>query len=48
MFPESLDGIWGAESPLELRVSASEPFNLVSAQTSEDSREPVDWTPDHM
>lgn len=42
MFPESLYGIWSAESPLELHVSASKPFNLVSAQTFEDSQEPVD------
>lgn len=47
MVPESLDGIWGSESPIELCVSASNHFYLVSAQTSEDSQEPADWVPDH-
>lgn len=47
MVPESLDGIWGAESPLELCVSASNHFYLVSAQASEGSQEPADWVPDH-
>ena len=44
---ESLVGIYGSESLLELCVSASDHFHLVSAQISEGSQEPADGAPDH-